>query len=44
MVGVDESQIEGAFQVIRSNLAPIENPTGSRATLFVLNVASFSQV
>lgn len=44
MVGVDESQIEGAFQVIKSNLAPIENPTGSRATLFVLNVANFSQV
>jgi uncharacterized protein YaaQ len=44
MVGVDESQIDGAFQVIRSNLSPIENLAGSRATLFVLDVANFSQV
>lgn len=44
MVGVDESQIDGAFQMIRSNLSPIESPTSSRATLFVLNVANFIQV
>ena len=44
MVGVDERQIDGAFQVIRSNLSQIENLTGSRATLFVLDVANFSQV
>jgi len=44
MVGVDERQIDRAFQVIRSNLSKIENQTGSRATLFVLNVANFSQV
>ena len=44
MVGVDERQIDGAFQVIRSHLLPIESQISSRATMFVLHVASFSQV
>jgi uncharacterized protein YaaQ len=44
MIGLEESQIDLAYQTIRDHLSPSDDPTSKRATLFVLDVAEFSQV
>ena len=44
MIGLDESQIDSAIQVIKENLAPSESQTTKKATLLVLQVAEFSQI
>jgi uncharacterized protein YaaQ len=44
MIGLDESQIDSAIQVIKENLAPSESQTTKKATLLVLHVTEFSQI
>jgi uncharacterized protein YaaQ len=44
MIGLEESQIDLAYQTIRKHLSPSDESTSKRATLFVLDVAEFSQV
>jgi uncharacterized protein YaaQ len=44
MIGVEDGKVDQAIEVIRLNCAPTEDPGKKRATLFVLNVASFEQV
>jgi len=44
MIGVEDEKVEAAIEVIRANTSPPDEPGMKRATLFVLNVARFSQV
>ncbi|MFN2196998.1 MAG: cyclic-di-AMP receptor [Anaerolineales bacterium] len=44
MAGVDDEQVDTAIELVRDNCGPITDPGSKRATLFVLNVASFQQV
>jgi len=44
MVGLDEEKVEDAINLIRKTCAPPTDPAEKRATLVVLNVASFEQL
>jgi uncharacterized protein YaaQ len=44
MIGVEDEKVEQAIQLIRKNCSPTDTGGKKRATLFVLNVASFEQV
>jgi uncharacterized protein YaaQ len=44
MIGVEDEKVEEAIQVIRDSAAPPVEPGMKRATLFVLNVANYSQL
>ena len=44
MIGMDEEKVEDAIDIIRKTCAPSTDPAEKRATLFVLNVASFAQL
>ena len=44
MIGVDDEKVDEAIQVIKHSTTPAEEPSTKRATLFVLNVANFSQI
>jgi uncharacterized protein YaaQ len=44
MIGVDEEMVDAAIEVVRENCSPAPEPGLRRATLFVLDVAHFTQV
>jgi len=44
MIGVEDEKVDDAIEVIRANTTLPDEPGMKRATLFVLNVASFTQV
>jgi len=44
MIGVEDERVDAAIELIRENTSPADEPGMKRATLFVLNVARFSQV
>lgn len=43
VIGVNESQVPDVLKVIREVCAPYSRPEGHAATIFVLNVAEFTQ-
>jgi uncharacterized protein YaaQ len=43
MIGVEDDLVEGALQIIRSQIARMPNPD-SPTTLYVLNVKSFNRL
>ena len=44
MIGVEDDRVDSAIQLLRENCTPAIEPGLRRATLFVLNVDSFTQV
>ncbi len=44
MIGVDDPEVERAFQVVRENLTSPGEPGASRANLFVINVEHFHHI
>ena len=44
MVGVEDSNVDQAIQLINNNCAPTVEPFLRRATIFVLNVEYFEQL
>jgi uncharacterized protein YaaQ len=44
MIGVEDEKVDQAISVIRQNCTAQVEPGMKKATLFVLNVASFEQV
>lgn len=44
MIGVDETKVDQALQIIRSNVSPRAETEASSATLFILNVENFTQL
>lgn len=44
MIGVDEARVDEAIDLIRLCCQPVPDPSIKRATLFVLDVASYQQV
>jgi uncharacterized protein YaaQ len=44
MIGVEDEKVDQAIQVIRQTFTPLAEPGTHRATLFVLNVAHYTQV
>ena len=44
LLGVEESQVPSAIQLIREHSAPTVDPGLKRATVFVLNVERYEQV
>ncbi len=44
MVGLDEDNVDNAIMIIKNSCAPSTEPGIKKATLFVLNVAQFSQL
>jgi uncharacterized protein YaaQ len=44
MIGVSDDQVDMAIQVIKNSASPPEENGTKRVTLFVLNVAGFSQI
>lgn len=43
MIGVDDQQLEKALEVLRKNVTPATDADNRRTTMFVLNVADFTQ-
>ena len=44
MIGVEDEKVDEAIQILKDNTTPTEEPGTKRVTLFVLNVAHFSQI
>jgi uncharacterized protein YaaQ len=44
MIGVEDEKVDQAILIIRQTCAPLAEPGTRRATLFVLNVAHYTQV
>ncbi|MBP1701989.1 MAG: hypothetical protein H6Q38_1096 [Chloroflexi bacterium] len=44
MIGAEESRIDDVISIIRNHVSPADVPGSKRATLFVLQVAEFTQV
>jgi uncharacterized protein YaaQ len=44
MIGLPDERVDEAIQHIRSNTTQPDDPAAKRATLFVLNVANFTQI
>lgn len=44
MIGVEDSEVNHALQIIRDNVSPSTEPNTSRATLFILNIESFTRL
>jgi uncharacterized protein YaaQ len=44
IIGVDDEKVDEAIQVLKNNTSPPEEPGMKRVTIFVLNVANFSQI
>ncbi len=44
MIGVEDEKVDHAIEVIKGNTNPPDEPNAKRATLFVLNIAHYSQV
>ena len=44
MIGVENEKVDEAIGVIRETCSPTKDPSQTRASLFVLNVAQFEQV
>ena len=44
MIGVEDEKVDEAIQIIRESVAPAQDSTLKRATLFVLNVDDFHQL
>lgn len=44
LIGVDESRVERALELLRENCTPSKDGEEKRATIFVLNVNEFSQL
>jgi uncharacterized protein YaaQ len=44
MIGVEENKVDEAIKLIRETCGPVTDPGVKRATLFVLDVAQFTQV
>lgn len=44
MIGVSDEKVDEAIEVIRNSAAPPVETGMKRATLFVLNVANFTQI
>jgi len=44
MIGVSDTQVDEAIEVIRTNTTPVNDPMLKRATIFVINVENFSQI
>jgi uncharacterized protein YaaQ len=44
MIGLDGEKVDDAVDIIRKTCAPSTDPAVKRATLFVLNVATFEQL
>ena len=44
LIGVEDEEVEGALELIRSNCRKPEKPDEKRATIFVLKVDKFMQL
>ena len=44
LIGVEDEKVDSAIELIRDNTTSADEPGMKRATMFVLNVARFSQV
>lgn len=44
IIGVEDEKVDEAIQVLKNNTSPPEEPGMKRVTIFVLNVANFSQI
>lgn len=44
MIGVEDERLQGALKVIREHTTQPQEPGMKRATIFVLNVAQFTQL
>lgn len=44
MIGVDDPKVDEAIELVRQNCSPPAEQDLKRATLFVLNIASFEQI
>jgi uncharacterized protein YaaQ len=44
MIGVADEKVDEAIEVIRKTCTPTDDPGTNSATLFVLNVAQFTQI
>ena len=44
LIGVEDEKVDAAIELIRDNTTSADEPGMKRATMFVLNVARFSQV
>jgi uncharacterized protein YaaQ len=44
LIGVDDSQVEDALEIIRQNCKKPDESKGKRATIFVLPVDQFTQL
>ncbi len=44
LIGVEDSKVDQAIEIIRQNVSPSSTPGEKRATLFVLPVENFVQV
>jgi uncharacterized protein YaaQ len=44
MVGVEDTQLDSALQVIRDQTPPTDDPDKIQATIYILNVKNFRRV
>jgi uncharacterized protein YaaQ len=44
MIGVEDTKVEEAIQIIRDRVSPTPDESSGHATLFVLNIENFTQV
>ena len=44
MIGLDDDKVDQGIEIIRENTSQPDEPSGKRATIFVLNVSKFTQV
>jgi uncharacterized protein YaaQ len=44
MIGVADEKVDEAIEIIRNNTTVVDDPGVKRATLFVLDVKSFTQI
>ena len=44
MIGVEDSQVDQAIELINDHCAPTVEPVHRRATIFVINVEHFEQI
>ncbi|HLA99405.1 MAG TPA: cyclic-di-AMP receptor [Anaerolineales bacterium] len=44
LIGVEDEKVDAAIELIRDNTTSADEPGMKRATMFVLNVARYSQV
>jgi uncharacterized protein YaaQ len=44
MIGVADEKVDEAIEIIRNNTTGVDDPGVKRATLFVLDVKSFTQI